>query len=190
MVDCDDPASPAPLPQIVGLGRQRLSPWVEVIERSVRYAEGEAPRTYHAVGQADYVGVLALTADDRVPLVRLYRPAIEDFSLELPAGLLEDGESPADCAGRELMEEAGFRAGRLLPLGTLNPDTGRLSNRLHGFCALDLAPVDGWSPEAGVERVLIDRCEFLDLILAGGFVQALHIALVGLAVASGVFPSR
>lgn len=190
MTDRADRQTGAAGPHIVSARRERLSPWFEVIERMVRFGDGQEPQPFHAVGQADYVGVLALTTDDRVPLVRQYRPAIEGYSLELPAGLLEEGEHPADCAERELAEEAGFAAGRLVPLGILNPDTGRLSNRLFGFCALDLTPIDDWTPEPDVERLTLPRTDFLDLVTQGRFVHALHIALVGLAQASGVFPPR
>ena len=182
------PASGGPL--VVSAKRHRLSPWFEVVERMVRFQEGQDPQPYHAVGQADYVGVLALTDDDRVPLIRQYRPAIEGYSLELPAGLLEDGETPQACAERELAEETGFGAGRWVALGTLDPDTARLSNRFHGFFALNLKPIDPWTPEPGVETIALPRSEFLDLVLTGRFVHALHIALVGLALASGVLPPR
>ena len=177
-------------PEVVGARRQRLSPWFEVIERQIRFGDGQEPKTFHAVGQADYVGILGLTPDDRVPLVRQYRPAIEDFSLELPAGLLEEEGTPDGCARREFAEEAGFKVGRLLPLGTLHPDTGRLSNRFHAFCALELSPIEFWTPEPGVETMTLPRPDFLDLVSGGRFVHALHIALVGLAVTSGLFPTR
>ena len=51
---------------------------------------------YHAVGQLDYLAIVALTPDGRFPLVRQYRPALEAFTWELPAGLVEPGEDPAD----------------------------------------------------------------------------------------------
>src|SRR4051794_10022268 len=57
--------------------------------------------------EADYIAIVALTADEKIPLVRQYRPALEAFSWELPAGLVDPGESPADGCRRELLEETG-----------------------------------------------------------------------------------
>ena len=56
-------------------------------------------KIYHAVGQLDYLAIVALTPDGRFPIVRQYRPALEAFTWELPAGLAEPGEDPARAAG-------------------------------------------------------------------------------------------
>lgn len=56
---------------------------------------------------ADYVNVVALTQDDRTPTVRQYRPAIERFTLEFLAGLIDRGEEPAKTASGELAEVTG-----------------------------------------------------------------------------------
>jgi ADP-ribose pyrophosphatase len=53
-----------------------ISPWMEVIAREVEFAPGAAPETYHSVGQPDYLAIVALTPDGRIPLVRQYRPAL------------------------------------------------------------------------------------------------------------------
>src|SRR5579864_3670293 len=66
----------------------------------------------HAPGAA----IVALDDAGQVLLVRQSRPAVGVDVLELPAGLVEPGEQPLECAGRELNEETGYRAGRLEPL--------------------------------------------------------------------------
>jgi len=159
---------------------------VTLVERRVEI-DGRI-EAFHSLAQADYVTVLAVAGDGRIPLVRQYRPALDREILELPGGLLEDGEAPARCAARELAEEAGFRAtAPLRPLGRLDPDSGRLENGLWAFLATDVEPVAGWRPENGVERVLTDRTELLAAITEGRFTHALHIAIVGLALAAGAF---
>jgi 8-oxo-dGTP pyrophosphatase MutT (NUDIX family) len=55
--------------------------------------------------------------------------------VELPAGLVDPGEQPIDSARRELMEETGYPARAIHPLGTAAACTGRLSNRIHSFFA-------------------------------------------------------
>src|SRR6267142_2166931 len=66
----------------------------------------------HAPGAA----VVAVDAERLVLLVRQHRPAVNADVLELPAGLVDPGEEPIDCARRELQEETGYAAGRLEPL--------------------------------------------------------------------------
>jgi ADP-ribose pyrophosphatase len=175
-----------PETRMLGAVRSELSPWVTLVARTIERPGAQA-QTYHSLAQADYVSVLALTADGRVPLVRQYRPAIERITLELPGGLLDTAETPAAVAARELEEEAGLRASAPpLLLGKLLPDTGRLENRFWGFF-VRAAELPGWKAEANVERVLVSRAELRQAILDGSFDHALHIALVGLALVQGHF---
>ena len=68
---------------------------MSIVAREVEFSPGDEPQIYHAVEQADYVSIVAVTPDGKLPVVRQYRPAIEGFSWEVPAGLVEPGESPA-----------------------------------------------------------------------------------------------
>ena len=56
------------------------------------------------------VGIVALTEDNKVVLVKQFRKPIEKVLWEIPAGKLEKGENPKDCAIRELKEETGYTA--------------------------------------------------------------------------------
>jgi len=86
------------------------------------------------------VVVLPLLADGNVLLIRNFRYAVGEPLLELPAGTLDRGEEPINCAGRELIEETGYTAGRLKSLGSFYASPGILSERLHAFAAYDLRP--------------------------------------------------
>ena len=76
-------------------------------------------------------------------MVRQYRHGADLITTEFPAGLVERGEDPAAAAGRELMEETGFRAGRLTLLGELTPNPAFMTNRCFTYLAEDLHPVGG-----------------------------------------------
>src|SRR5256885_13444480 len=78
-----------------------VSPWMHVIAREVEFTAGAKPEIYHAVGQLDYLTIVALTPDGRIPIVRQYRPAIEAFTWELPAGRLEGRGGPAAAPAPE-----------------------------------------------------------------------------------------
>jgi 8-oxo-dGTP pyrophosphatase MutT (NUDIX family) len=141
---------------------------------------------YYAVRQADYVSIVASTTDSQLLLVRQYRPAVETFTYELPAGCVDSGESPETCARRELLEETGYEAGRWEELGCMIPDSGRLCNRLYTFYAKDLArsaaPFRG---EAGVELVYCPLSDVVNWVLDGRLSHALHVASLFLAVLRG-----
>jgi ADP-ribose pyrophosphatase len=104
-------------PKIRNRRTTRVSPWMEIIEREVEFAPGASAELYHAVGQQDYIAIVAMTPDDRIPIVRQYRPALEQFTWELPAGLVDAGEVAADTCKRELMEETGYAARAVHALG-------------------------------------------------------------------------
>ncbi len=73
-----------------------------------------------------------------VLLVEQYRKAVESMTLEIPAGTLEEGESPEECAMRELIEETGFQASNLDKLVEFYPSPGFSSEIIHIFKASGL----------------------------------------------------
>ena len=84
------------------------------------------------------VVVLAIDDQGRVLLIRNRRYAIDQYLIELPAGTLEKKEDPINCAGRELLEETGYLAGRLKPIGTYFTSPGILTEKMYAFAAYDL----------------------------------------------------
>lgn len=158
-----------------------ISPWMKVIEREVEFTAGAKLELYHAVGQQDYIAIVALTPDGRIPIVRQYRPALEQFTWELPAGLVEPGEAAAETCRRELLEETGFPANAVHALGSYAPCTARLSNRMHSFFVETGARVPGQPAEAGIEVAVVTPAELAGLIRSGEFVLQLHIGAILLA---------
>jgi ADP-ribose pyrophosphatase len=74
----------------------------------------------------------------RVLLLRQYRYAADEFLYEVPAGRLNDGEAPIECARRELLEEAGCTATSLVPLGGFFTTPGFIDEYIHTFIATGL----------------------------------------------------
>jgi 8-oxo-dGTP pyrophosphatase MutT (NUDIX family) len=159
---------------------------MDVIAREVEFAAGVEPEIYHAVSQRDYLAIVALTPDGRIPIVRQYRPAIEAFTWELPAGLVERGEDPAAAGARELLEETGYPARAVHSLGApAAACTGRLSNYVHSFFVQTGERAADFTPEPGLTIALKSPAELAALIKSGAFVQQLHLGALLLAELGG-----
>jgi 8-oxo-dGTP pyrophosphatase MutT (NUDIX family) len=158
-----------------------ISPWMKIIEREVEFTAGAKPELYHAVDQQDYIAIVARTPDGRIPIVRQYRPALERHTWELPAGMTEEGEDPAETCRRELMEETGFPAQAVHALGSYAPCTARLSNRVHSFFVETGGRDTSQPAEPGIEQKLVTPAELAELIRSGKFVLQLHIGALLLA---------
>lgn len=102
------------------------------------------------VRHPDAVAVVALDGEDRVVLVRQERPAAGATVLELPAGMLEEGESPLDCARRELQEETGLNGGEWEQAASFFTTPGFCDERVHLFLATGLDEGEP-SPDEGEE---------------------------------------
>lgn len=160
------------------------TPWFRLSAKSPR---PDAPDDlYYVLEPPDYVTVLALTPDRRVVLVRQFRPTVEQMTLEFPSGGVDRGETPEQAARREVLEETGYAVTRLVPLGPLWTDTGRLDNRLWAFFA-ELAAKPEREPEPGVAlefvelRALIDDLRRPEREMS----NALHLGVFALAQLGG-----
>ena len=112
--------------------------------------------------------VVAIDAEGRVCLLRQFRHAAGGWLTELPAGKLDGGEPPLECARRELAEEAGVRARRWEKLGEFYSSPGVLTEVIHLFLAHDLEPADA-SPEEHevLEASWVPVQEAMDLAASG-----------------------
>jgi ADP-ribose pyrophosphatase len=172
-------------PRIRSRRTTAVSPWMRIIAREVEFSRGAPVEIYHAVEQADYIAIVAVTRGGKIPIVRQYRPALEAFSWELPAGLVDPGEAPVDCARRELMEETGLTVRAIHLLGETCPCTGRLNNRIHSFFVEAGMRTASFEPEAGMRVKLVSPTEITRLIQAGTFRSQLHIGALLLAELHG-----
>jgi 8-oxo-dGTP pyrophosphatase MutT (NUDIX family) len=135
--------------------------FVSVTRRRFRRAGGEEVER-EVVVHPGSVGILAHD-EEFVHLVRQPREAVgEDGLLEIPAGTLDvDGESPLQCAERELSEEVGLRAERWSELQAIFPSPGYLSERHTIFEATGLSPALGETDET--EQIAIVRLPLAEI---------------------------
>jgi ADP-ribose pyrophosphatase len=86
--------------------------------------------------------IVPMISPSEVVLLRQFRYCAGKVLWEIPAGTLEPGEEPIECARRELIEEAGYRAGEMKSLGGFFPSPGICTEYLHLFLATRLEPCD------------------------------------------------
>ncbi len=174
-----------PQPKILHRKRIPISPWVDIIEKVVQFAPDGPPETYHCVTQAPYVGILAITPDGRIPIVRQFRPAVEEYTWEFPAGTVDGDETPEASARRELREEAGLESPDWLYLGNFHPDTGRMQVAAHAFFAASARAAEGFVPEKGMDVRYIRHADLKRMIVSGDFRHQVHLAIYAAALVRG-----
>ncbi len=98
---------------------------------------------------SDWVNVVALTPGDKIVAVRQYRFGTGKVTTEIPAGIVEEGETSLDAAKRELREETGFTSETWEYLGYAEPNPAFLSNVCHFWLARDAKPTHAPQLDAG-----------------------------------------
>ncbi len=132
-----------------------------------------------------WANILALTKDREAVLVKQYRHGVQDFLLELPGGIIEDGEAPLAGIQRELLEETGYSSPHVVEAGWLFPNPALQTNKVHAFIALDAELTSAQSLDDGeeIEVHLVPLEELKSLAANGKFQHALHVAVLFQALA-------
>jgi ADP-ribose pyrophosphatase len=187
-VKADDSASAMDIhwPRILQTKRKSESPWLEIISRDVQLTPDAPIETYYAIGQPDYLVALAVTPDSRILLVRQFRPTIERFSLELPAGMIDPGEAPDSAIARELLEETGYPAETVQLIGTSATCASRISNSTYSFFIRTGIRSANFIEEPGVSVSSATPAELRSLMLSGDFSEQCHLGVIALAYAKGL----
>ena len=122
-----------------------------LLSRSPRDGSSHA---FFRIEAGDWVNVVPVTPSGEIVMVRQYRHGSDAITLEIPGGMVDPGETPAAAAGRELLEETGYRASRVAPIGCSNPNPALFGNRLHCFVARDCERVAEVSNDGTEETVV------------------------------------
>lgn len=123
---------------------------------------------FEVVQHSGGAAALPILPDGRLILIRQFRPAIEDYLLEIPAGRLEPGEDGATCVARELQEEIGYRPGKLESLGNIYSSVGFCNELIYIYLARDLQPVEqALEPDEFIELKIMTLDEALALVKSG-----------------------
>ena len=92
---------------------------------------------FYLVENPDWVNVIAVTKDKQAVFIEQYRQGTESMIFEIPGGMVDENEDPEATMRRELAEETGYSAGRLIRVGRTYPNPAQQSNVLYHYLALD-----------------------------------------------------
>jgi ADP-ribose pyrophosphatase len=140
--------------------------WVGLRIDTVRYPSGREG-TIEVVEHVGGVTIVAFDPEGKLLLVSQYRHPAGRELLELPAGTLDPGETPEQCAERELQEETGYRPARLERLGGLYLAPGYCSEYQHIFLASALSASRLEGDEEEIDLVRLPLSEALAMVASG-----------------------
>ena len=122
------------------LARRKLlhTPIYDVFAQTERSAAGQSGE-YLAIEAPDWIMTVPVYRDKFV-MVRQWRHGEGRLTVEFPGGVADPGEAPDAAARRELLEETGFRAGKMTHLGTCSPNPALFCNHVHVYLAEELVP--------------------------------------------------
>jgi len=149
------------------------------VERSIADSPVDGSRhTFYRIHSGSWAQIVPVTQSGDVVLVRQYRHGASKVTLEMPAGLVDPGEDPAQAAVRECLEETGYRARDPVSLGVVNPNPALFANRLYAYLATDVVPERAIKNDRTeqTEVVLVPTRDLAKLMLDGTIDHALVAA--------------
>ena len=123
---------------------------IRLVERDLRLPNGRRT-TFSVVEHPGAVAIVPVFENGDVMLLRQFRPSIGEDLYEIPAGTLEEGESPLETARREIVEETGHRARKWSKIAEFYTAPGFCTELMHVFVARDLVPA---SAEGDADEVI------------------------------------
>lgn len=118
-------------------------PWLTVRHDQVRLPDGRINPEFYVLEYPDWVNVIAVTEDGEFVMERQYRHGLGKTCYEIPAGVMEKGETPLEAAQRELQEETGYAGGRWEKIMTVSGNSSTTSNITHCFLATGVRKTSG-----------------------------------------------
>jgi len=148
-------------------------------DTSYRASDGESS-TFFVIDNPDWVNVVAVSEDRQVVLIEQFRHGSGSMMLEIPGGMVDPGEEPSIAAARELLEETGYKPGRLVAIGRSLPNPAIQNNTIHHFLALDCEKVANaaFDDHESIATRLIPLSELENLVHNGDITHSLAITAI------------
>jgi len=147
----------------------------ELLSVRYRHPVRGTERDFVVIDSLDWVNVVALTLDGSIVLVRQFRFGTDNFSLEIPGGIVESGDDPIAAGVRELMEETGYAGRSARLLAVVNPNPAIQRNRCH-LVLVEGAVKEGavhWDADEEIEVSTAPVAEVLEWARSGKITHSL-----------------
>ena len=150
---------------------------------TIRQDKRLSPRTgrehqFFILDSNDWINVIPLTPEGKVVLIHQFRHGTGEITIEIPGGIVdpEDGD-PAAAARRELLEETGYKADKIVHIGTVDPNPAFLNNQCHTYLALNARWVQ--QPQFdGAEDIAVEEVDLADVAESIGNGRITHALVV------------
>lgn len=125
--------------------------------------------------------IVPFLSDGRLIILRQYRPVIGRYLYEFPAGTIDNGERPLNCAKREILEETGFSASRFAKIGVIYPVPGYSTEIITIYKACGLNRKER-APERDevIKNIVVTKAELRGLFKKGSITDAKTICALAL----------
>ena len=153
-------------------------PWLTVRRDCVELPDGRQNPEFYILEYPDWVNVIAITDDGQFVMERQYRHGLGKTCFEIPAGVIEKGETPLEAAKRELMEETGYGEGEWKEIMSVSGNSSTTNNISHCFVAKGVKKIGTQHLDRTEDHevVLLDRSQVWDLMVNDQVKQALMAA--------------
>lgn len=167
---------------VVEENKEYSTPIFNLLQRQVMLeAEHENMEgIFYVLDAPAWINVIALTPRQEVLLVEQYRYGTEQPTLEIPGGMVDEGEDPQEAAKRELLEETGYRSNQWRSLGKVSANPAIMTNYTHLYVAEECEFVGSVNPDSH-ERIIVHKKpmdKFLKLVHDGTIHHAIVLAAV------------
>jgi len=152
-------------------------PWATLRVDECELPDGKIAGEYYVLEYPNWVNIVAITADEKVIMVKQYRHGADIISIEIPGGVIEKDENPMDAARRELLEETGYLFAHFELISTIYPNPASSNNVVYSYLAKGgiKTQAQNLDEHEDIEVLLYSVEEVKQLLVRNEIPQALHV---------------
>jgi len=157
---------------------KKLNKWISLVTKEVKF--NKKKHIYYFFKSLDYISILAVMKNKKIPIVKQFRPAIEKYVWEFPGGMVDKKLNLKKIAIEEIEEETGLTVEKIIKIKTCYSDLGRIINKIHFFyaeCSNKINPVK----DKYIKVKFVNYNNLVKLIKENKFQCPFHISLLTLA---------